>query len=77
MPSGRTGVRSMAGDASAPSLGLASPAVDPRIALYFQDKHSIAYELEMARYAEERGITEIWQADTRLARDCVLSLIHI
>ena len=71
MPSGRTGVRSTAGDASAPSLGLASPAVDPRIALYFQDKHPITYELEMARYAEEQGITEIWQADTRLARDCV------
>ena len=46
----------------------------PRIALYLQDKHSIAYELEMARYAEERGISEIWQADTRLARDCVVMM---
>ena len=45
-----------------------------RIALYFQDKHPVAYELEMARYAEERGITEIWQADTRLARDCVVMM---
>ena len=26
----------------------------------------------MARYAEERGFSEIWQADTRLARDCVV-----
>jgi 5,10-methylenetetrahydromethanopterin reductase len=32
------------------------------------------YELEMARYAEERGFAEIWQADTRLARDCVVMM---
>ena len=46
--------------------------MDFRIALYFQDKHEISYELEMAKYAEEKGINEIWQADTRLARDCVV-----
>lgn len=56
------------------TAGLALPAMDPRIALYFQDKHPISYELEMACYAEERGITEIWQADTRLARDCVVMM---
>jgi 5,10-methylenetetrahydromethanopterin reductase len=43
-----------------------------RFALYMQDKHPIQYELEMAKYAEERGFSEIWQADTRLARDCVV-----
>lgn len=43
-----------------------------RMALYMQDKHSIQYELEMAKYAEERGFSEIWQADTRLARDCIV-----
>ena len=43
-----------------------------RMALYTQDKSSIDYELEMARYAEERGFAEIWQADTRLARDCIV-----
>jgi 5,10-methylenetetrahydromethanopterin reductase len=43
-----------------------------RMALYMQDKHPIRYEIEMAKYAEERGFTEIWQADTRLARDCVV-----
>ena len=48
--------------------------MEQRIALYFQDKHPVSYELEMARYAEERGITEIWQADTRLARDCVVMM---
>lgn len=43
-----------------------------RMALYMQDKHPIAYEIEMAQYAESRGFSEIWQADTRLARDCVV-----
>jgi 5,10-methylenetetrahydromethanopterin reductase len=36
-----------------------------------QDKHPLGYELQMAEYAEARGFNEIWQADTRLARDCV------
>jgi 5,10-methylenetetrahydromethanopterin reductase len=43
-----------------------------RMALYMQDKHSIRYEIDMAKYAEERGFSEIWQADTRLARDCIV-----
>ena len=43
-----------------------------RLALYLQDKHPIAYELDVAEYAEEKGFSEIWQADTRLARDCVV-----
>ena len=34
-----------------------------RFALYMQDKHSMAYELEMAQYAEDRGFSEIWQAE--------------
>lgn len=45
-----------------------------RVALYLQDKHPIAYELEIARYAEARGFSEIWQADTRLARDCIVMM---
>lgn len=45
-----------------------------RMALYTQDKSSIEYELEMARYAEKRGFSEIWQADTRLARDCIVMM---
>ena len=43
-----------------------------RLALYLQDKHPIRYEIEMAKYAEAKGFSEIWQADTRLARDCVV-----
>ena len=51
-----------------------SEAMAQRMALYFQDKHPIGYEIEMARYAEERGFSEIWQGDTRLARDCVVMM---
>jgi len=39
-----------------------------------QDKHSLGYELEMAEYAEANGFSEIWQADTRLARDCIVMM---
>ncbi len=45
-----------------------------RMALYLQDKHNIGYEIEIAQYAEEQGFSEIWQADTRLARDCVVMM---
>ncbi|MBT5139837.1 MAG: LLM class flavin-dependent oxidoreductase, partial [Acidimicrobiaceae bacterium] len=45
-----------------------------RMALYLQDKHDIRYEIEIAKYAEEKGFSEIWQADTRLARDCVVMM---
>jgi len=45
-----------------------------RMALYMQDKHNMQYELEMAKYAEARGFSEIWQADTRLARDCIVMM---
>jgi 5,10-methylenetetrahydromethanopterin reductase len=39
-----------------------------------QDKHPLGYELEIAEYAEAHGFSEIWQADTRLARDCVVMM---
>jgi 5,10-methylenetetrahydromethanopterin reductase len=45
-----------------------------RMALYMQDKHDIQLELQMAEYAEQRGFSEIWQADTRLARDCIVMM---
>ena len=45
-----------------------------RMGLYLQDKHDIGYELQIAQYAEEKGFSEIWQADTRLARDCVVMM---
>jgi 5,10-methylenetetrahydromethanopterin reductase len=43
-----------------------------RVGLYFQDKHPLRYEIEMAKYAEARGFAEIWLADARLARDCIV-----
>lgn len=45
-----------------------------RFALYLQDRHDMRYELEMAQYAENHGFDEIWQADTRLARDCIVMM---
>ncbi len=48
-----------------------------RMGLYLQDKHPIAYEIEIAQYAEQQGFSEIWQADTRLARDCVVMMSAI
>jgi 5,10-methylenetetrahydromethanopterin reductase len=44
------------------------------MALYLQDKHPISHEIEMVQYAEQQGFSEIWQADTRLARDCVVMM---
>ncbi|MBI3734603.1 MAG: LLM class flavin-dependent oxidoreductase [Chloroflexi bacterium] len=41
------------------------------LALYLQDKHTIHDEFAFARYAEARGFDALWQADTRLARDCI------
>jgi 5,10-methylenetetrahydromethanopterin reductase len=46
--------------------------MNQRMALYMQDKHPIEYEIEMVQIAEAQGFSEIWQADTRLARDCVV-----
>lgn len=48
--------------------------MEQRMALYLQDKHDIRYEIEVAQYAEAQGFSEIWQADTRLARDCVVMM---
>jgi 5,10-methylenetetrahydromethanopterin reductase len=37
-----------------------------------QDVVDIQEELQLARYMEERGFSEIWQGDNRLARDCIV-----
>ncbi|MGQ5515738.1 LLM class flavin-dependent oxidoreductase [Halococcus saccharolyticus] len=42
-----------------------------RVGLYLQDKHSIRENMEIAQYAEEQNFDEIWQAESRLARDAV------
>ena len=43
-----------------------------RMAIYMQDKVDIRDELELARYMEERGFSEIWVGDNRLARDAIV-----
>jgi 5,10-methylenetetrahydromethanopterin reductase len=43
-----------------------------RMAIYMQDKVEISEELKLATYMEERGFSEIWQGDNRLARDCIV-----
>ena len=43
-----------------------------RIAIYMQDKVDIREELELASYMEERGFSEVWVGDNRLARDCIV-----
>ncbi len=43
-----------------------------RMAIYMQDVVDIREELELATYMEERGFSEIWQGDNRLARDCIV-----
>jgi 5,10-methylenetetrahydromethanopterin reductase len=48
-----------------------------RVALYLQDKHRIAEELEFARYAEQKGFEAVWHAESRLARDALIPLAAI
>jgi 5,10-methylenetetrahydromethanopterin reductase len=43
-----------------------------RMAIYMQDVVDVAEELELAVYMEERGFSEIWQGDNRLARDAIV-----
>ncbi|WP_424004929.1 LLM class flavin-dependent oxidoreductase (plasmid) [Haloarcula salina] len=45
-----------------------------RVGIYLQDKHSLEANVELVQYAEEQGIDEIWQAESRLARDAVSPL---
>ncbi|EMA27245.1 LLM class flavin-dependent oxidoreductase [Haloarcula japonica] len=45
-----------------------------RVGIYLQDKHSLEENVELVQYAEEQGIDEVWQAESRLARDAVSPL---
>ncbi len=42
-----------------------------RVGLYLQDKHSIRENMELVQYAEDHGFDEVWQAESRLARDAI------
>jgi 5,10-methylenetetrahydromethanopterin reductase len=45
-----------------------------RVALYLQDAHPIREGMELARYAEQRGFSEVWQAESRLVRDAIVPM---
>jgi len=42
-----------------------------RVGLYLQDKRPLQRNLDIVRYAEDEGFDEVWQAESRLARDGV------
>lgn len=43
-------------------------------ALYLQDAHLIREGMEIAQYAEAKGFDAVWQADSRLVRDCMIPM---
>ncbi len=43
-------------------------------ALYLQDAHLIREGMEIAQYAEKKGFDSVWQADSRLVRDCMIPM---
>lgn len=45
-----------------------------RVALYLQDAHSLQEGIELAKYAESRGFEAVWQAESRLVRDCIVPM---
>lgn len=42
--------------------------------MYLQDAHTIREGMELVRYAEQRGFEAVWQADSRLVRDCLVPM---
>jgi len=44
------------------------------VALYLQDAHTIRDGIDLVRYAEEKGFSAVWQADSRLVRDAVVPM---
>jgi 5,10-methylenetetrahydromethanopterin reductase len=45
-----------------------------RVGLYLQDAHPIREGMELARYAEQRGFSAVWQAESRLVRDAIVPM---
>lgn len=45
-----------------------------RLALYLQDAHPMREAIDHVAYAEARGFEAVWQADSRLVRDCSVPL---
>jgi 5,10-methylenetetrahydromethanopterin reductase len=44
------------------------------VALYLQDAHSIQDAIRYAQYAEQLGFDAVWQADSRLVRECCVPM---
>ncbi len=44
------------------------------VALYLQDAHPLRDAIEYVRYAEQRGFAAVWQADSRLVRECSVAM---
>jgi 5,10-methylenetetrahydromethanopterin reductase len=42
--------------------------------MYLQDAHPIREAMEHVRYAEARGFDAVWQADSRLVRECCVPM---
>lgn len=45
-----------------------------RVALYLQDSHDLRDGLDYVRYAEEKGFSAVWQAESRLVRDAIVPM---
>ena len=44
------------------------------VAMYLQDAHSIREGMRLTQYAEQKGFDAVWQADSRLVRDCLIPM---
>ena len=44
------------------------------VALYLQDAHTIREGMALTQYAESKGFHSVWQADSRLVRDCMIPM---
>jgi 5,10-methylenetetrahydromethanopterin reductase len=44
------------------------------VALYLQDAHPIRDAMDYVRYAERQGFAAVWQADSRLVRECCVPM---
>ena len=44
------------------------------VAMYLQDAHSIREGIGLTQYAEQKGFDAVWQADSRLVRDCMIPM---
>ena len=44
------------------------------VALYLQDAHPIREAMGFVQHAEARGFDAVWQADSRLVRECCVPM---